>query len=222
VGRNLTPSTKLGAKTRRNLDKLAGTESARPCMAQAKHGANLAHPTLAMETVGRRCWPEDGWKSKWGRKHLCDQDVLRGSPPVSEDDSWEEDMAAASSRDAKFAEDVEEKLQNVYEPAWPLVMPGIKLPPGYPAFVTAAKGAEMHNLWHPSQFTKEEAGYVTCTLCALRIFCGQEAMHGRGRRHSVKAFHAGKKPIAQCRGFKWCCWYGCSCRRLHIRIDSCR
>ena len=114
---------------------------------------------------------------------------------------------------------------------------GIKLPPGYPAFVTAAKGAampgyhafvtaakgaEMHNLWHPSQFIEAEAGYMICTLCALRIYCGQEATHGRGRRHSVKAVHAGKRPIAQCRGTKWSCWYGCSCGQWHIRKDSYR
>ena len=170
-----------------------------------------------METVSKRCWPEDialsrRHKSKWGLQVMTefdilgDQDVLRGSPPLSEDGSWEQDMAVwKSSHDAKFAEDVKEELQNVYEPARP-----------------AAKGAEMHNLWHPSQFTEDEAGYMICTLCAVRLSCGQEAMHGRGRRHSVKAFLAGKTPIAQCRGIKAFCWYGCSCGRWSIRTDSCR
>ena len=184
---------------------------------------------LAMETLSRKSLPDDiaphrRQKSKWGLQVMSefampgDTDILRGSPPLSDDYSSVQEFGEwKPGRDAKVAED------------------GIKLPPGYPACVTAAKGAampgshedivtaawgaEMHNLWHPSQFIKAEAGYMTCTLCALRISCGQEAMHGRGRRHSVKAFHAGKKPIAQCRGIKWSCWFGCSCGQWHSRKD---
>jgi hypothetical protein len=214
-------------------------------MAQTKHGVTLAHPASAMETVGRACLPEDialrrKHKSKWGLQVMSEFDIpassniLRGHRPsstkrgdalvleaLSQEDTddamniikaWKDSMKAASSCDAKLTEDVKDAFENVREP-------DIINFPRYPAYITAAKEAEIHNLWHPDQFTEAKAGYVTCTLCGITLSSGQQATHGRGRRHSLKAWRAAKKPIAQCRGFKWCCWYGCSCRRWLYRSD---
>ena len=137
--------------------------------------------------------------------------------------AWKDSRTAASRCVDKVFKNVEEELVNCCksESACPLDTPETKYlkQPGYPAYVTAAEGAEMHNLWHPSQFTEAKAGHVTCTLCGITISSGQEATHGRGRRHSLKAWQAALKPIAPCRGFKWCCWFGCSCRQWHIRSD---
>jgi hypothetical protein len=104
----------------------------------------------------------------------------------------------AASGEAKSADNVEDELVNVYEPAWPLDMPG-------KGAVAVTTQAEMHNLWHPNQFTEAKPGYVTCTLCGVTMSAGQEGTRGRGRRHSVKALQAGIKPMAQCRGIKWYC-----------------
>lgn len=156
-------------------------------------------------------------------------------------------MAAASSGDPKVQEDGEEELENGHESVWPLdntlddcepkesedveeeldngcgsawpveVVKGTKNPPRYTALHNLMKGAEIHNLWHYNQFTEPKEGHVTCTLCGVTFFAGQEATHGRGRRHSAKARDAGMKPSAQCRGFKWCCWCGCPCQRWYTR-----
>ena len=151
-----------------------------------------------------------------------------------------DNTAAASSCEAKSAEGVEDESASVCEATWPWNRPSIVAASGEAKFAdnvedkhgTArlvdnmpAKGAvavttqaEMHNLWHPDQFTDAKPGYVTCTLCGVTISAGQEGTHGRGRRHSVKALQAGIKPMPQCRGIKWCCCDGCSCEQRPARF----
>ena len=145
---------------------------------------------------------------------------------------WKDSMTAASSGDALVVEDLSlsqddpaEALHHAWKdlenclrsPVPGEVATSTKDPPRNTAHLTVAKGADIHNLWHPNQFTAPKAGHVTCTLCGVTVFAGQEATHGRGRRHSAKALQATTTPMAQCRGYKWCCWCGCSCQRWHTR-----
>jgi hypothetical protein len=190
-----------------------------------------------MESVGGTCVPQEiaqghKHKSKWGLLVMTAFDIPTGDALVEEALSpeditkatdtihgWRNSTMAALSGNASKS-DVEEEFVNCCETACPLDAPDVNKytrAPRYPTYTTAARGVEKHNLWHPDQFIRADAGHVTCTLCGITISSGQEATHGRGLRHSVKAQLAGKKPIAQCRGFKWCCWYGCSCGQWHTR-----
>ena len=142
--------------------------------------------------VGRTCVPQDiagghNHTSKWGLQVMSEFDLADIAEAKKIVQAWKDKRPPASSGDV---------------PAGPTATLGV-----------ATTGPDVHNLWHPGHFTTAEAGYVTCTLCGVSLFAGQEAMHGRGRKHSLKAAQAASKPSPACRGLKWCCSYAWLCRQ---------
>ena len=160
-----------------------------------------------IDTVGRTCVPQDiagGHKhtSKWGLQVMSEFDIPTSSATSCDSAAEEPADIAEAKKIVQAWKDKRPPASSGDVPAGPTATLGV-----------ATTGPDVHNLWHPGHFTTAEAGYVTCTLCGVSLFAGQEAMHGRGRKHSLKAAQAASKPSPACRGLKWCCSYACLCRQ---------